>query len=122
MWTVPIMKFVISSQAGFDKLGIFILNLTKQPVGRQAVDRVDKNNKYQKIQTMKTGVYRHYKGKNYEVIGVARHSETLEEMVVYKALYESEFGKDTLWVRPKAMFLEKVINDGKEVGRFKFID
>jgi hypothetical protein len=70
---------------------------------------------------MKTGIYRHYKGKNYEVVGVARHSETLEEMVVYKALYESEFGKDSLWVRPKMMFLEKVIHDGKEVDRFKFI-
>jgi hypothetical protein len=121
-WPVPrqahqIMKFVIPSQAGFDKLGIFILNLIKQPVVMETT-----NNKKQKIKTMKTGVYRHYKGKNYEVIGVARHSETLEEMVVYKALYESEFGKDTLWVRPKAMFLEKVINDGKEVGRFKFID
>jgi hypothetical protein len=67
------------------------------------------------------GKYRHYKGKNYEVIGLARHSETLEELVVYKALYESEFGKDSLWVRPKAMFLEKVIVNGKEVDRFEFI-
>ena len=70
---------------------------------------------------MKTGKYRHYKGRNYEVIGIARHSETLEEMVVYKALYESEFGLDTLWVRPKAMFLEKVIHNGKEMNRFEFI-
>jgi hypothetical protein len=70
---------------------------------------------------MKTGIYRHYKGKSYEVIGVARHSETLEEMVVYKALYESEFGKNSLWVRPKAMFLEKIIHEGKEMDRFEFI-
>jgi hypothetical protein len=71
---------------------------------------------------MKNGIYRHYKGKNYEVLGVAKHSETLEEMVVYKALYESEFGKDTLWVRPKAMFLEKVMHQGKEMNRFELVD
>ena len=70
-------------------------------------------------------IYRHYKNKDYlyEIVGVARHSETLEEMVVYKALYESEdFGKDALWVRPKEMFLENVIVDGKEVKRFEKIN
>lgn len=69
--------------------------------------------------------YRHYKNKNhiYEIIGVARNSETLEEMVVYKALYESEeFGKDCLWVRPKELFLENVVIDGKEIKRFEKID
>lgn len=70
---------------------------------------------------IKLGVYTHYKGKDYEVIGVARHSETLEELVVYKALYDSkEFGKDSLWVRPKSMFLEIVTVNGEEVPRFKF--
>jgi hypothetical protein len=67
---------------------------------------------------MKLGRYQHYKGKFYEVIGSARHSETLEELVVYRALYESEYGKNALWVRPKAMFLESVLVDGKEVPRF----
>ncbi len=67
---------------------------------------------------VKPGIYRHYKGKQYEVIGVAHHSETLEELVVYKALYESEFGKDSLWVRPESMFFETVIVDGKRVQRF----
>ena len=68
-------------------------------------------------------IYKHYKGHEYEVIGIARHSETLEEMVVYKALYESpEFGKDCLWVRPKIMFLENVMVNGKEIERFKKID
>ena len=68
------------------------------------------------------GVYRHFKGKLYEVIGVARHSETLEEMVVYRALYESEeFGSDALWVRPKAIFLESVVVDGKSVPRFAYV-
>ena len=65
-------------------------------------------------------VYKHYKGNNYEVIGVARHSETLEELVVYKALYDSpEFGVNSLWARPKKMFLENVVQNEIEVERFK---
>lgn len=69
--------------------------------------------------TVKLGRYRHYKGNPYEVIGVARHSETLEELVVYRALYVSpQFGPDSLWVRPKAMFLENVTLDGRPVPRF----
>ena len=71
---------------------------------------------------LKLGKYQHYKGKFYEVIGVARHSETLEELVVYRALYDSEkFGNNALWVRPKSMFLETVNVDGKEVPRFKYV-
>ena len=71
---------------------------------------------------LKLGKYQHYKGNFYEVVGVARHSETLEEMVVYRALYESkDFGKNALWVRPKTMFMENVVIDGKEMPRFKFI-
>lgn len=78
--------------------------------------------RYLKMDTgVKLGRYKHYKGKNYEIVGVARHSETLEELVVYKALYESEFGKDALWVRPKAMFLEEVEIEGKKVPRFKYL-
>lgn len=64
------------------------------------------------------GRYRHYKGNFYEVVGTARHSETLEELVVYRALYESEYGENALWVRPKAMFLESVIINGQEARRF----
>lgn len=68
------------------------------------------------------GKYQHYKGKFYEVIGVARHSESLEELVVYRALYESEeFGKDALWVRPLRMFLEEVETNGNLVPRFKLV-
>ena len=66
---------------------------------------------------VKPGKYKHYKGKFYEVIGVARHSETLEDVVVYKALYDN-----SLWTRPKKMFLENVSVDGKEVPRFEFIE
>lgn len=67
---------------------------------------------------MKEGVYRHYKGNLYQVIGVARHSETLEEVVVYRALY----GEKGLWVRPLAMFKETIIRDGEELRRFAFLE
>ncbi len=74
------------------------------------------------MENLKIGKYQHYKGGYYEVIGIARHSETLEELVTYRALYDSEeFGKNALWVRPKSMFLENVNIDGKNVPRFKFV-
>lgn len=63
------------------------------------------------------GKYEHYKGKQYEVIGIAKHSETLEEVVVYRALY----GERGLWVRPLKMFLEEVEVNGKKMPRFKYI-
>jgi len=63
------------------------------------------------------GRYRHYKGNLYEVLGVARHSETEEELVVYRALYWA----GGLWVRPRAMFLEEVIVEGRVVPRFSFL-
>lgn len=67
-------------------------------------------------------IYKHYKGNNYEVVGVVRHSETLEELVLYKALYDHpKFGKNSLWVRPKEMFLKNVIVNGEEIERFKKI-
>lgn len=62
------------------------------------------------------GRYRHYKGNEYTVLGVARHSETLEEMVVYRA----EYGERGIWVRPKGMFLESVTVQGKTVLRFAY--
>ncbi|GFO57469.1 hypothetical protein GMSM_44760 [Geomonas sp. Red276] len=64
------------------------------------------------------GSYRHYKGNEYEVIGIARHSETEEEMVVYRKLY----GDRSLWVRPLAMFQEQVEVDGRLVPRFAPLD
>ncbi len=64
------------------------------------------------------GRYRHFKGNEYEVIGVAKHSETLEEMVVYRALY----GERGLWVRPAAMWNEIVERDGKRFQRFTRIE
>jgi len=72
---------------------------------------------------MQLGKYRHYKWNFYEVIGIAKHSETLEDMVVYKALYVSpEFGKDALRIRPKAMFESDVEVDGTIVKRFTHIE
>ena len=68
---------------------------------------------------VKTGRYRHYKGKEYKVIGIAKHSETLEDLVVYEALYENKTSK--LWVRPLKMFTETVIIDGKEMPRFEYV-
>lgn len=67
---------------------------------------------------LKPGLYRHYKGKLYNVIGIANHSETLEKLVVYRALYDN----CDLWVRPLAMFLETVENEGKKVKRFEFAE
>ena len=64
-----------------------------------------------------TGRYRHYKGGEYEVLGVVRHSETLEPMVLYRALY----GEQGLWVRPHAMFFESIEVDGVRRPRFAAI-
>ncbi|OLA27025.1 MAG: hypothetical protein BHW32_04275 [Firmicutes bacterium CAG:129_59_24] len=69
------------------------------------------------METIKPGRYRHFKGKEYEVLGVARHSETEEELVVYRALY-GDFG---LWVRPVSMWNETVERDGKTFRRFTYI-
>ncbi|WP_337400045.1 DUF1653 domain-containing protein [Congzhengia sp.] len=66
---------------------------------------------------IKPGKYRHFKGNEYEVLGIGLHSETLEEMVVYRALY----GDCGLWVRPAAMWNEMVEKDGKKIKRFSYI-
>lgn len=68
---------------------------------------------------IKPGKYRHYKGGLYEVTGIAQHSETLEKLVVYKALYQPE--GENLWVRPLAMFSEDVEADGKKMPRFLYL-
>ena len=64
-----------------------------------------------------TGRYRHYKGNDYIVVGVAKHSETEEELVVY----QQDYGNKGLWVRPLAMFTETVELDSKQVPRFEFV-
>lgn len=67
--------------------------------------------------TILKGKYRHYKGNDYEVIGVAKHSEDESELVVYQPLY----GEQRLWVRPLTMFTEMVCLDGVETPRFKYL-
>ena len=71
--------------------------------------------------TIPKGIYEHYKGKRYEVLDVARHTETGETMVIYKALYKGDLPEGTLWVRPLAMFKEDVTVNGKQVPRFKYL-
>ncbi len=66
---------------------------------------------------MKRGIYRHFKGKLYELLDMAKHSETLEDMVVYRALY----GEKALWVRPSCMWEETVQHEGKTVKRFTYV-
>ena len=67
--------------------------------------------------TIRMGIYRHFKGNLYEVQAIAKHSETQEDYVVYKALY----GEGGLWVRPAAMFAEKIERDGRVMDRFEFL-
>lgn len=69
---------------------------------------------------IKLGKYKHFRGKEYKVLGVVKHSETLEDMVLYEPLYEDSSAK--LWVRPINMFLEEVEVDGKKIKRFEFIE
>ena len=67
------------------------------------------------MKKLELGKYKHFKGGEYDVIGVAKDSETLEDFVVYKALY----GKHDLWIRPLHMFSEKVVVNNKKVKRFQ---
>jgi hypothetical protein len=66
---------------------------------------------------IRPGRYRHYKGNDYAVVGIARHSETDEEMLVYRKLY----GDGSLWVRPLSMFVEDVVVDGQQKQRFTWL-
>ena len=72
------------------------------------------------MKDIKLGMYEHYKGKKYKLIGVAKHSETLEDLVVYECQYENKVSK--LWVRPLSLFTEKVELNGEFVPRFKYIN
>ncbi len=65
------------------------------------------------------GIYEHYKGMRYKFHGIVRHSESLEELVLYETLYENKLGK--MWVRPLEMFTEWIELDGKSVPRFRFL-
>ena len=70
------------------------------------------------MENVKLGIYRHFKGNEYEVLSIAKHSETLEPMVVYKALY----GDGGVWVRPLSMWNEEITRDGKTFKRFELVE
>lgn len=74
-------------------------------------------NTVNELPRIKPGRYRHFKGNEYEVLHLARHSETLEPMVVYRALY----GEGGIWVRPASMWYEDVIHDGVSCKRFTYV-
>ncbi|MCF7981699.1 MAG: DUF1653 domain-containing protein [Pseudomonadales bacterium] len=67
--------------------------------------------------TLKKGIYQHFKGNRYQVLEIARHSETMEEFVVYKALY----GERGIWIRPLVMFDETIERNGVRLKRFSFV-
>ena len=69
------------------------------------------------MSSVKIGKYKHFKGGEFEVIGTAKHSETLEEMVLYK-----HAGDNELWVRPLEMFIETIERDGKTIKRFEYVE
>ena len=73
-----------------------------------------------KLNILKLGVYKHYKGNKYLVIGLAKHSETLEQMVVYTTLYDNQESK--MWIRPLTMFFEEIEINGIKQARFKYQD
>jgi hypothetical protein len=88
------------------------------PCGEEDGESVCKGNEMSEpTREVPAGRYRHYKGNLYEVLGVARHSETEEELVVYRALY----GAGGLWVRPRAMFQGEVLVEGQAVPRFSLL-
>lgn len=68
--------------------------------------------------SVEVGYYKHFKGNIYQVIGVGKHSETGEELVVYLGLYDSPHGYGAMWIRPVPMFLETIERDGKTMRRF----
>ena len=94
---------------------IFVYNVVHF---RQNKDELCKQHERNLVMGIKTGKYRHFKGNEYEVLYIAKHSETLEEMVVYRALY----GEKGVWVRPASMWDETITRDGNTFKRFEKID
>ncbi|MBR0464255.1 MAG: DUF1653 domain-containing protein [Clostridia bacterium] len=94
------------------------IQLGEYTIFESDISRVDILPTYDEaVKTIPLGRYRHFKGKEYEVIGIARHSETEEAMVVYRQLY----GEGGLWVRPASMWNETIERDGRTVKRFEKI-
>ncbi len=90
------------------------------PTGKDADPTEQEKNYAAMLTEIKPGVYKHSKkGNLYRVLGIAKHSESLEDLVVYEALYENDVSK--FWVRPASLFMEKVFIDGNWVSRFQFV-
>ena len=70
------------------------------------------------VESPTPGIYKHYKGRLYEVLFIAKHTETLEELVVYRSMYDAKNQTSSLWVRPRSMFIEHVELDGLFIPRF----
>jgi hypothetical protein len=74
-----------------------------------------------RLPDIQLGIYRHYKGKEYEVVGIGTNTETREVLVVYKCLYETPgYDKDALWMRPYNMFVDSIVVNDKTIPRFKY--
>ena len=98
------------------------INNNKNPAQHSAKRGFSKIGYNKPMEKVPPGIYQHYKGNHYKVLGVGHHSETLEELVIYEALYTSQdFGKNALWVRPVKMFVEEVEVNGKKVPRFTYM-
>lgn len=106
-------------QAKHDAIGWFSIENFPEPLSIITKINVIEYRKLQQTENIKKGVYQHYKGKKYRLLDIVRHSESLEEMVLYEALYDNNLGN--VWVRPKKMFFETLIIDGKKVKRFTFL-
>jgi hypothetical protein len=89
----------------------------EKPKQRVKIQRNLQNEKRSRMEEIRAGRYRHFKGNEYRVLYLAKHSETLEPMVVYQALY----GERGIWVRPASMWNETVERDGKTYKRFTYI-
>jgi acyl-CoA thioesterase I len=117
---VDVKSGLIAQQWDYDGVhpnpqGYRCMAKTAQPILAGAINQVAGK---MSEANLKSGIYRHYKGNMYQVLGVAKHSETMEDVVVYRALY----GDGGLWVRPLSMFAEFVEVNGNKVKRFEFVE
>lgn len=113
-----VVKKKLISLVSFFIVSLSSISANETFMNTQPTSSVQKHNRF----TIPLGVYRHYKGDLYEVIGIGRHTETNEELVFYKAKYYSpEFGNGALWARPLSMFIEIIEFEGKTVPRFQHL-
>jgi len=107
-------KPIIKELDKCDALGWFFLDKLPSPLSLITQADILKLKNYNL--SLLPGTYQHYKGKKYQVLNVGKHSENLEEMVIYQALYDNPISQ--IWIRPKKMFLESIAKDNRKVKRF----